>query len=266
MTLFQAVVFTIIHQISTFFPLSPEAHQTIVSEIFGWSRPEGGFLAVMSASALLALLLYFRHELLSAIASTLQVMLFIRKPQSPDDRLLVYLALASLGWGALQIAQIQWPLDPLSSVPVALIGGSLFYVFAERRSKQQKHMLSWTWRDALFTGVLSSALFVPGFGALIVFMIAGHLRNFRRETVAKFALLALLPQLLSQTIHYFSDPMPESGVSWLTYGVCGAIGVVLGLIALDGFAKQAQKIGGLRNALLYRVVLGLGFLVFLMIR
>lgn len=271
MTLFQAILFTVVHQISTFFPLSPEAHQLILSEILGWSRPEGGFLAVMSGSALLALLLYFRHEFLSAISSTLQVVLFIRKPYSADDRLLVFLALASCGMGALSLAQIEWQMDPLYSAPLGLILGSVLHVLAERRSKQQKHMLAWTWKDALFMGVLSCAILVPGLGALMVFLIAGHYRHFRRETVAKFALLALLPQLLAQTILYgreihFSDPLPQGGYTWLIYGVSALIGVILGIVALDSFNKQAQRIAGLRNVLLYRVVLGVGFLIFLWVR
>ena len=65
----QAIVLGTIQGLTEFLPISSSAHLRIYPELFGWGDPGAAFTAVIQIGTELAVLIYFREDILR-IAST----------------------------------------------------------------------------------------------------------------------------------------------------------------------------------------------------
>src|SRR3954447_20718883 len=61
---FQAIVLGIVQGLTEFLPISSTAHLRIVPAMLGWPDPGSAFTAVVQLGTMLAVLIYFRDELL----------------------------------------------------------------------------------------------------------------------------------------------------------------------------------------------------------
>src|SRR5918911_75817 len=69
MDAFQAVILGIIQGLTEFLPISSNAHLKIIPSLVGWKDPGAAFTAVIQLGTLLAVLLYFRHDIARMIAA-----------------------------------------------------------------------------------------------------------------------------------------------------------------------------------------------------
>src|SRR5258706_7947040 len=67
MTVLQAIVLGLVQGFTEFLPVSSTAHLRIVPALLGWDDPGSAFTAVIQLGTLLAVLIYFRKDLGSAI-------------------------------------------------------------------------------------------------------------------------------------------------------------------------------------------------------
>ena len=65
MTLWQSIVLGIIQGLTEFLPISSTAHLRIIPALCGWDDPGAAFTAVIQLGTLVAVFLYFRHEIIS---------------------------------------------------------------------------------------------------------------------------------------------------------------------------------------------------------
>ena len=63
MNLFQAIVIGIIQGLTEFIPVSSTAHIRVLPALFGWKDPGAAFTAVIQWGTLIAVIIYFRHEI-----------------------------------------------------------------------------------------------------------------------------------------------------------------------------------------------------------
>ena len=102
MTTFQAIVYGILHGFTEFLPISAAAHRILLAYITGWTEPSGAFLGALSVGSTLALLAYFIHDWLSMVSCFLQVVIYRKKPMTLDERMPLFIVLASIpilgGW------------------------------------------------------------------------------------------------------------------------------------------------------------------------
>src|SRR5258706_1774481 len=71
MTLWQSVALGLIQGLTEFLPISSTAHLRIVPALFGWPDPGAAFTAVIQLGTLLALMLYFSHDIIAITRATL---------------------------------------------------------------------------------------------------------------------------------------------------------------------------------------------------
>src|SRR3712207_5657449 len=96
MTTFQAAIYALVFGMTQFLPVSTQAHQVFIPVVLGWQQPEGVFDGALSLGALIALLIYFRHDWASMISCFLQVILFRKRPMTLDERLPLFLGVTAL--------------------------------------------------------------------------------------------------------------------------------------------------------------------------
>jgi undecaprenyl-diphosphatase len=262
MSTFQAIVYGILHGFTEFLPISTKAHNLLVPYAVGWPEPTGALGGALSLGALLALLVYFRHDWASIISSFLKVIIYRKKPMTLDEHLPLFLAITSLPAAGVwyyfheQLIQAEW-----SPIIVAglLAAFSVPLFMAENFSRKNKGMFDWTWLDALIMGVAQLASFVPGCGRMCAILPVALIRNFNREAAAKYAFFSSMPYLVGSTAYWLhgldlhaAQPMPD--LSWLSFIMAIVVTLFFGLLAIGGFMKHIQT-RGFGHYVVYRLIL-----------
>jgi undecaprenyl-diphosphatase len=246
MDTYQAIIYGIIHGFSEFLPIDAQAHAWAVPEVVGWSAAPPVLLGGLTAGALLAVLVYFRHDWFSMISCGLQVFVYRKKPMTMDERMPFFVILASIppaiawfyGHEFVESFELTWlrvaGLLALFALPLA---------FSDYWSRKNKRLPDWNWIDALFVGVLQCCFFVPGCGRMTAALTAACLRNYDREASAKFAFFASAPILAGLTLLHlkgldFHAAAPTEGLTWLAFSMACLVAFLTGLLAIGGFMKK----------------------------
>jgi undecaprenyl-diphosphatase len=251
MTTFQAIVYGIIHGFAEFVPISANAHDQLVPFLLGWPAPEGVMIGGLAFGALLSVLIYFRHDWASIISCFLQVIIFRKRPMTLDERLPIFMFLTSAPAGIVwyyfheQLIQASW--SPL--IVAGLTAGlAIPLMTSENFSRKNKGMFDWTWLDALILGIAEIAAFVPGCGRMTALLPAALLRNFNRDSAAKYAFFASMPFLVASATFWlrgldFHAAQPMIDTSWLSFAMAVLVTMLTGLLAIGGFMKHIQSRG-----------------------
>ena len=85
----QAIILGIIQGLTEFLPISSTAHLRIVPALLGWRDPGAAFTAVIQFGTLVAVILYFRKDIITITGSVIK---------SIQTRNLSYNRDAVLGW------------------------------------------------------------------------------------------------------------------------------------------------------------------------
>lgn len=207
MDLLQAVILGIVQGLTEFLPISSSAHLRIVPALLGWEDPGAAFTAVIQIGTLVAVLAYFRRDIVRIGRAWTLGMLAARPLGTLDAR---------LGWmiiaGTVPIVvcglafkdSIETTLRSLYVVATALIVLALLLAIAEmlvwrraRSGRPQKHLAEVTWTDALVTGAAQALALVPGSSRSGVTITAGLFVGMSRESAARFSFLLSLPSVLA---------------------------------------------------------------------
>src|SRR5947209_4849897 len=137
MTLWQAIILGIVQGLTEYLPISSTAHLRIIPALLGWKDPGAAFTAVIQWGTLVAVLIYFRHEIWNITTAVLHGVRVGRPLQSPD---------AQMGWmiaagtvpvvvlGLLFKKHIESTLRSLYVISFAMIALALFLTLAEWRT------------------------------------------------------------------------------------------------------------------------------------
>ena len=262
MNTYQAIGYGIVHGLSEFWPASSGAHHFIVSYILDWPVPTGAFAGALALGALLALLVYFRHEWASMISCFLKVVLFRKKPMTLDERLPFFLTLSTLppalAWFYLRerISNLNW--SPLSIAIVLGLAG-IPLVLTDSRSRKTRGNFDWNLLDALFVGVCQIAELIPGVGRMTGLLVGAFLRNYNRESAVRYSLFASAPLLAGSAYQFLRDvhfhsPQPMEDTIWLSFYVAILVTFLVSLLAIGGLMKHIQR-NGFGKLVAYRILI-----------
>ncbi|MEO7520261.1 MAG: undecaprenyl-diphosphate phosphatase, partial [Gemmatimonas sp.] len=95
MTLFQAIVLGLVQGLAELLPISSSAHLALTPYFLGWNDPGLAFDVALHAGTLVALSWFFRDEWRRMFISAWRIV-SSRSVESSDDRLLVYLVMATI--------------------------------------------------------------------------------------------------------------------------------------------------------------------------
>jgi undecaprenyl-diphosphatase len=261
MNTYQAIGYGIVHGLSEFWPASSGAHHFLVSYILDWPVPNGAFAGALALGALLALLVYFRHEWSCMISCFLKVVLFRKKPMTLDERLPFFLALTTLppalAWIYLRerIGQLEW--SPLWIAAVLALAG-IPLILTDSRSRKTKGNFDWNWFDALLVGFCQIAELIPGVGRMTGLLIGAFMRNYTRESAVRYSLFASAPLLAGSAYQFLRDvnfhsPQPMEDTTWLSFYVAILITFLVSLLAIGGLMKHIQR-NGFGKLAAYRIL------------
>jgi undecaprenyl-diphosphatase len=201
MTLWQAIVLGVVQGLTEWLPISSTAHLAIVPRLLGWDNPDLAFKAVIQLGTLLAVLCYFRHDILQISREALT-------GQGQLGWMIVAGTVPVAVLGLAFKAQIKWMNESLHVMAAAMIGIGLVLAAAEwveRRRQRLRGMESVGWLDAIVVGGAQAVALIPGSSRSGCTIAGGLFRGLNRETAARFSFLLSLPAVLAAGVLELKD-------------------------------------------------------------
>ncbi len=199
----------VVEGLTEFLPVSSTAHLTVTERLFNLKIDDAGvtaFTAVVQFGAVVAVLLYFRAEIVRLVIAGVRA---IRDPaarRDPDARLAAFVVIGSIPIGIVGLAAkslVEGPLRNLGVIAAALILWSGVLVYAERRYAAQRVThgeRDLTLRDALVMGTMQCVALVPGVSRSGATISAGLFRGLNRVAATRLAFLLAIPALTAATL------------------------------------------------------------------
>jgi undecaprenyl-diphosphatase len=280
----KAIILGVVQGLTEFLPISSSVHLIVVPWLFGWDPFGLAFDVALHMGTLLAVLIYFRNDLLAMLLGVLRSWRGLLRGQLPDDqmgRLGLYIAIGTIpaviaGLLAENAIDEYFHQEPISRTALALSATTLIAMgallgaadrFGRRYSvlesgERQLHQLGL--RDALIVGLAQSFALLPGVSRSGSTITAGLFAGMSRPVAARFSFLLGVPIILGAGLKEMLDvvqdgiPAGERGV--FVAGVISAF--VVGYLTIAGLMHYLSR-RSVDVFVVYRIVVGLGILLLL---
>ncbi len=205
MSFFQAIFLGLIQGITEFLPVSSSGHLAIAQSLLpGFSQPGLLFDILLHVGTMVAVLCFFRREILQLIVSP-----FNRTDEGALHRRILYmLILASIPTAVIGLTFKDFFEGLFHNLTVVasmlLVTGTLLFV-AEKARKEGRQEGELTWTDALVVGTVQGFAIIPGISRSGSTIAALLLKGVNAETAARFSFLLALPAVFGAALLSLGD-------------------------------------------------------------
>ena len=255
MNFFQAIFLGLVQALTEYLPVSSSAHIRIIGDLMLGSDPGAAFTAIIQIGTELAVILYFRHDIIRILGAWFGS-LFGKEGKDFKSRMGAHNPDTQMGWfiilgtmpiliaGLLFKHAIEGSLRNLwiTVTDLALFGVLLWVVDA--RSKQVKTMKEMTWKDALIFGIGQMLALIPGVsrsGGTITF---GRAMGYTREAAVRVSFLMAIPAVFGagilEAVSAIKDVAAgDAGMfpGWGPTIAAAIVAFVVGYVVIIGFLK-----------------------------
>ncbi len=258
MPLIQIIVLALIQGLTEFLPVSSSAHLILGSKVLGWPDQGLVFDVATHLGTLVAVFIYFRHDLMDMAKA------WLGPAASESDRqhraMAVYLALASIPAllvGALVHDAVEFYLRDIRVIAWTTIGFGLLLWIADVRGAREVELEQIKLRSALLIGLAQALALIPGTSRSGVTITAGRFLGLTPDAAARFSFLLAIPIIgAAGSYGVLRVIMGEANIDWLQLVLATAISAVAGWVCIAAFLALLKRVG-LMPFVIYRLVLGL---------
>lgn len=265
----QVIVLALVQGITEFLPVSSSAHLVLPAQLTSWPDQGLAFDVAVHFGTLIAVLAYFRKDLLSMLWAIGQApaVYAARSSEVPSNAETEQAAqgivqLLKLGLATIPVVIIgflgkDFIQDNLRTVPVIatttmLFGAALWY--ADRRPTTNTTI---TWQAAAIIGLAQSIALIPGTSRSGITITAALLLGLSRVEAAKFSFLLAIPTIAGAQLLLSLDLAAGNLDRDLAKVAAGAaLAGVSAYLGIHYFMQLVERTGMLPYVL-YRLVLGL---------
>lgn len=193
MTLWQSIVLGIVQGLTEFLPVSSTAHLRIVPALLGWSDPGAAFTAVIQLGTLVAVLAYFRRDIVAITRDTLT-------GKSKMGWMIVAGTVPVVVLGLLFKHHIESTLRSLYVIAAAMIALAVVLAVAEwlmKRRQALRGMEQVGWLDAIVVGCAQAVALIPGSSRSGCTITGALFCGLDRATAARFSFLLSMPAVFA---------------------------------------------------------------------
>jgi undecaprenyl-diphosphatase len=266
LNLVQAAVLGVVEGLTEYLPVSSTGHLTIVERMFGLrtdSDAVTAFTAVIQVGAIVAVIWYFRREIVQVIDAFFRGIRNAEVRATTEYRLAWQVVVGSIPVGVVGLLLrhvIEGPLRSLWAVAGGLLAWSVVMVLAERVASRQRSEDEITMTDAVFVGVLQAFALVPGVSRSGATISAGLLRGLDRVAATRFAFLLSIPALVAAGIFELPKAVGQNGVGAGDLIVGTAISFVVGYLSIVWLLRFVAH-HSIAKFVPYRVLVAAGVVV-----
>ncbi|MCU1474127.1 undecaprenyl-diphosphate phosphatase [Amnibacterium sp.] len=203
MGLLQAVLLGVIEGLTEFLPVSSTGHLTIVEKLLGLRVDDPGvtaFTAIIQVGAIIAVIIYFRRDIVRIIAAWVRGLANRDHRSDPDYRLAWYVIIGTVPIGIIGLLArhlITGALRSLWVVVAALVLWSIVMFIAERVGRKKRTEEQLTLADAIVIGLMQCIALVPGVSRSGATISAGLFRGLNRVAATRFSFFLAIPALIA---------------------------------------------------------------------
>ncbi|MTB30187.1 MAG: undecaprenyl-diphosphatase, partial [Actinobacteria bacterium] len=209
--MFEALFLGIIQGLTEFLPISSSAHIRIVGAFMPHANdPGAAFTAITQIGTELAVLIYFRNDIIKIIRS------WFRRDGSPEARLGTLIIIGTLPiivLGYLGQDYITNNFRSLWLIASTLILFGLILGFADRMGKSEKDLSQLNGRDGILYGLAQSVALIPGVSRSGATIALGRLLGYKREDALRYSFLLALPAVFGSGLYELKQALGDSNVS-----------------------------------------------------
>lgn len=264
MGLIQAIVLGIVQGLTEFLPISSSGHLYLVPSLMGWRDAGAGFTAVIQLGTILAVLIYFRHDLGRILSGLWRGIVDKTQRGTAEFRTGLAVAVGTVPAGlAGLLLEKAIDKDFRSAYVIAgtlIVLGVVLWI-ADRSGKKQRGMDDITVKDGLIVGLWQCLALVPGSSRSGSTMTGAMFLGLDREAAARFSFLLSVPVILLSGLYKLVKDRHELMVEGATNTlVATVVSFVVGFAAIAFLMRYLQRrstgvfVG-------YRILLGILVLV-----
>jgi undecaprenyl-diphosphatase len=245
----EAAFLGLVQGLTEFLPISSSAHLRILGPLLpSGLDPGAAFTAITQIGTELAVLIYFRHDIVRIALAWLHSVRHWKAPTHPDARLGWLVILGSLPIAILGLLfqdAIENHLRNLYLTAVMLIVFGLALGAADRWGIQRRQLSQMRWRDGIVFGFAQAMALIPGVSRSGGTITAGLLMGYNREAAARYSFLLAIPAVLASGFYQLyknwavSGPVaagPTALATLIAFGVgYGVIVVFLRIVSSRGY-------------------------------
>ncbi len=265
----EALLLGIVQGLTEFLPISSSGHLILVPWLQDYTFLENHpsfnktFDVALHAGTLIAVVLYFRTELVDVIAGFVRS-LRRRSIEGPSERLAWLLVIGTIPAVIAGGLGEDWIDDNLGEpwmIAILLIVFGLVLAAADR-FPQRRSLDGVTLRDGVYIGLAQVLALAPGVSRSGVTISAGRFLSLDRDTAARVSFLLLTPVTAGAVVYKGLEAINEG----LPEGVAGPMIVGTVAAAVSGYAAIAGLLAIVRHHsydgfVVYRILVGIGVLI-----
>ncbi|MBV9851158.1 MAG: undecaprenyl-diphosphatase UppP [Armatimonadetes bacterium] len=273
LTYLQTLFLGFVQGLTEFLPVSSTAHMRIIPALLHWPDPGAPFSAIVQLGPIVAIIAYFRRELIRYVAgigrSLQQRILF--PPGDTDARLGWFTVLGTVPlivFGLALEKKVDNEYRNLYFVAAALIVLAVVLLIAESRSRRTLTLENLSFRDAMIIGLAQALAIVPGASRSGCTITAGLFVGLDREDAARFSFLLSIPAITLAGLYKLAKALHQTAHGAQLGAVAGSYlfgALIAGVVA---YVVIKLFLGYLENErhttmpfIIYRMLLGVALLV-----
>lgn len=255
MNMLQAIVLGLVQALTEYLPVSSSAHIRIIGDLMIGQDPGAAFTAIIQLGTELAVLLYFRHDIIRILGAWFAC-LSGKYGTTWKERLGARNKDAALGWyiivGTLPIViagllfkhAIETTLRNLWITVAVLFAFGILLWIVDARSVQKKTIEQMNVREAVLFGIGQMLALIPGVsrsGGTITF---GRAMGYTREAAVRVSFLMAIPAVFGAGILEAVSAVKDvaSGQAGMFPGwgptiIAAIISFIVGYIVIIGFLR-----------------------------
>ncbi len=262
MDLFQIILLAFIQGLTEFLPISSSAHLVLTPMLMGVEDQGLSFDIALHIGSLLAVMIYFRHEVVAITSDTLG-RLFARQEATENSQLGFAIAVATI---PIVVAGAIYTLSgiefrgPVIIAAASILFGLLLW-WADTKPRPHKSIEQITLNDALIIGIFQILSIIPGTSRSGITMTAALMLGFTRTAASKFSFLLAIPTILmSAGVVILKIAKSDAPLDWNAMIIGAVLSFIVAYIAIFYFLKLIERVG-MMPFIIYRVLLGILLLV-----
>ena len=256
MDFLQLVLLSVIQGFTEFLPISSSAHLILVPKFMDWQDQGLAFDVALHVGTLLAVVFYFRAEIITIIKDFLESLKLRKKVGESTLGWAIIIATIPVGLAGLSFNDfISDNLrSPFVIAATTIIFGLALY-FSDRKvgAKSEYDITIWF---AILIGVAQAVALIPGTSRSGITMAAALFLGFSRVASARFSFLLSIPVIiLAGGLQAIKLIKSETLVVWSEIFLGVGLSAVSAYICIYFFLKLISKIS-MTPFVIYRLVLG----------
>ncbi len=240
MSLLQGILLGIVQGLTEFLPVSSSGHLVILQSLMNIKESSLAFDALLHLGTLIAVVIYFRAELLLLVRSVWRWA--VHRESDRYSRLAFYLVVATLPAAAAGVAFEDWIDEAFQSLTVVgvmlIVTGAILWL-SEISEADGKTLEAINIKDSLWVGLAQMAAILPGLSRSGATISAALWQGFDRQEAARFSFLLSVPIIFGAAAVSLKDGLTTAGLANIAVSMAAA--AVSGFLAIALLMRLIQE-------------------------